>query len=165
MAKNKERRIAQEMYVFQLKTAKEIATVLQVQEKTVGDWVKKGSWLQQRDAKVNSASNGRETIKQVIANIAERRVELNQERKDSVEKNDKTAIVRCDMESASLADQVSKMNAALRSFDHTNRITITIYLEVMEDIFNSLRVFNETLHLQTIDFQESHAQHICKKIG
>lgn len=165
MAKSKEQAIAQEMYINQLKTAKEIALKLKVQEKTVGNWINKNHWKNQRAAKVNNAMNGRENLKQVIANLAERRIEIFNIRAIASDNNDKETVIKLDLEAAQIADQVSKMNATLKSFDQSNRITAALYLEIMDDIFNALRILDESTYLLTLDFQENHALFISKKLG
>ncbi|MBD3748518.1 MAG: hypothetical protein IE931_03385 [Sphingobacteriales bacterium] len=165
MAKTTESKLAKEMYVNQLRTAKEIAVFLGVQEKTVGNWVAKGNWKAERDTQLSTSNKGRDSLKKVIANLAERRVEIFAERKIYAQIEDKKTLAALDMEAASIADQISKMNATLKHYDQENRITATVYLEVMQDIFNTLRQSDEKLHLKTLDFQESHAQFICQKLA
>lgn len=165
MAKITESKLAKEMYVNQLKNAKEIATFLGVQEKTVGNWVVKGNWKAERDIQLSTSTKGRDSLKKVIANLAERRVEIFADRRKAAEIEDKKWLITLDTEAASIADQISKMNATLKHYDQENRITPSVYLEVMQDVFNALRQADEKLHLKTLDFQEAHAQFICKKLA
>ena len=57
MAKEKEKRIAFDYYTVQGHTAKSISEMLNVAEKTVGDWIEKGKWKGVRDANLNSSQN------------------------------------------------------------------------------------------------------------
>ena len=165
MAKEKERRIAYDMFVNRGKSGKEIAQLLEVSEKTISGWVSRYGWKQEREARVNSAPNGLENIRRVISNLAEQRLLIDEQRKEALEAGDQKAVFMLDKEAASLADQVSKMNKALENMDKNNRISLSVYLDVMDDVFASLRSQDEKLYLQTLDFQESHAQFISKKLG
>lgn len=165
MAKDKEKTIAKEMYINQLKNAKEIAGFLGLQEKTVGDWVNKGNWKSERDTQLSMSNKGRECLKKVIANLAERRVEIFAERKIYKQVDDKKTVLALDVEAGSIADQVSKMNATLKNYDQENQMTATVYLEVMQDAFNQLRIYDEKLHLKTLDFQEYLIHLTVKKLA
>ena len=58
-------------------------------------------------------------------------------------------------QSVNIADETSKWNKALNeSYKGNNRITLSIYLEVMDSIFDYLRKWNPDIYNQTIDFQE-----------
>jgi transposase len=165
MAKDKERRNAHDLYVNYGKSGKDIAQLLEVQEKTISKWVNENGWKSERDARTNSAEKGRANLEQVIANIAEQRLEIDQLRRQAVADGDRTTVLQYDKEAASLADQVAKMNKTLLNFDKNNRLTLAIYLEVMDDVFSNLRAQDEKLHNLTLDFQESHSQFISKKLG
>lgn len=165
MAKDKERRIAHEMFVHRNKTGKEIAGMVGVTEKTVGDWVAKGGWKEEKEARATSGTSGLENVRRVISNLAERILENAMERKTAVADNDRQLCHNLDKEAVALADQVSKMNKALENMDKANRINLAVYLDVMDDIFNNLRAFDEKLFMKTLDFQESHVQQVSKKLG
>jgi hypothetical protein len=49
--------------------------------------------------------------------------------------------------------------------DSENRISLGIYLEVMNDIFKNLEHFDKDVYLKTLDFQESHLSTISIKLG
>ena len=65
MAKTQERILAKELF-FQFKLQNEIARIVGVQEKTIGDWIKKFSWKKERDARFNGAKNQTHQIKREI---------------------------------------------------------------------------------------------------
>lgn len=74
MAKDKERKIAQDYYVTQGLNAKQIAEKGLATEKTIGNWVNKYGWKKLRDAKQNSTGNRLDRINQVTDNLADQRL-------------------------------------------------------------------------------------------
>jgi transposase len=165
MAKNTERKQAHDMYVDQGKSGKEIAAFLGVQEVTISRWVNDGGWKAERDAKMNSSASQVQNIKQVIADITEQRLDLLIEMKQAKADGDKERLKNLNLLAVSLDDGISKWNKTLQNHEKENRLTLTIYLEVMQDVFNNMRHKDEKLHSQTLDFQEMHVQFISKKLG
>ena len=45
------------------------------------------------------------------------------------------------------------------------KISLSTYLEVMEDIFQSLQNWDKDLYIKTLDFQKSHLSTIAQKLG
>ena len=52
-----------------------------------------------------------------------------------------------------LSDEISKQNKTLLNIDKENRITLGVYIDVMDDIFSAMRSMDEKLYMKTIDFQ------------
>lgn len=163
--KSKERSSARFMYVEQGIEGKEIAAKLNVSENTLSGWVTKYGWKAEREARINSLSQRAENIKRVISSLSEQALELQEQRKKAVKDENKETINYCDVQSVGIADQVSKWNKALASLDKNNRITLDVYLQIMDEIFNAMQVFDNKLFLQTINFQEAHIQFISTKLG
>lgn len=163
--KTNERNTAYVMYVEQGKTAVEISKTLNVSERTVGRWIDQYKWKALRDAKLNAPKERAENIKRVISNLTTQTLELQERRKEAVAKSDKGALALIDLEAVGIADQISKWNKALAALDKASRITLDIYLEVMEDVFNNLRAYSPTLYNQTLDFQTTHIQFTSNRIG
>lgn len=168
MAKEREKKLAFEYYVNQKKTAKDTALQVGVAEKTVGDWIKKGNWKKLQQARVNSKVEQLDNIREVISILTNDRIAIQKEI-DQINETilpldqKKNSIMELRKQAASVSDEISKWNKTLENIDKENRISISIYLEVMEDIFNNLKENEPSLYTQTLNFQESHIQHISTK--
>lgn len=164
-SKDNERNTAHNMYVFQGKCAKEISLVIKVTEKTVGNWITKGGWKAEREAEHNTGPKRIENIKRVIGNLTEKRLSVESEARAAEAKGDKADKLLLDAQAASMALEVAYWNKALTGLDKSTRISLEIYLEVMESIFSDLKKYNSDLYLSTIDFQQLHVETISLKIG
>jgi len=179
MAKDKERGVGRVWYIEQGKTAKEIAQKLNVTEKTVGDWVKKYGWKKERNARENSIDKRVDNIKSVIDDITEdrssARVQLNElklELQEQQKNKDLDAIeISKDMisdikkEIVGYDDAISKWNKTLENFDKENKVSLSNYLYVMDEIFKDLQSYNQKLYMKTLDFQEQHINKVSIQIG
>lgn len=163
--KDQQRIIAKSMYVDQGKQGKEIAALLGVSEVTMSGWVKDGRWKEEREARLNSLSERSENIKKVISNLTEQRLEIDLMRKEATAARDKETIYLCDAQAVGIADQISKWNKALISLDKNNRLTLDLYLEVMDEVFKSMMAYDNPLYMKTLDFQQAHVEFISKKLG
>jgi len=76
MAKIREQKLAEDLYIKGKRTAKDIAQLVGVSEKTVGDWVEKFKWKERRNALLGSAQNGLLNINNLIDAYAEKLVEM-----------------------------------------------------------------------------------------
>jgi len=168
MAKGKEEKLAYEYYVNQKKTAKETAMRVGVTEKTIGEWVKKNAWKKLRDAQVNSAATRLNDIREVISLLTEQRIKIQKQigeveatMMETGEKKDLLFDLR--KSAVAVSDEISKWNKALESLDRQNRISLTVYIEVMNDIFDNLREYDPKLFAKTMDFQEQHLNTISIK--
>lgn len=157
--KTSERRTAKILFVDQLKSAKEIAEIVDVQENTIGQWISKYGWRIERDTKVNSIKKQKEQINQVIAAIANRRIEIE---KDIIEcdPDEVQKIAALRSEAISKADEASKWNKTLMNLDKSNATSFETYLQVMDDIFSDLRDTYPKLYMSLLDFQENHIRKV-----
>lgn len=165
MAKEKQKRIAFDYYTNQFLTAKAIAEMLDVTEKTVGDWVKQGNWKGVRDANMNSSTNRAGQIKELISEMTEQQLEIMSEVKTAKKDGDSKRVVELRAQSAAISQEVAIQTKALERMDSENRISLSIYLEVMHDIFKNMEHSDKELYLKTLDFQESHLSTISLKLG
>ena len=88
---------------------------------------------------------------------------------DYEELKEKKAVLRTELEvlraeAASIDDAISKWNKRIENLNKEGKITLALYIEVMERIFEALRTANEPLYLQTLDFQENHLEDIAHKL-
>lgn len=165
MAKLKEQRIAFDYYTKDFKTAKDIADILNVAEKTVGDWVKLGNWKAVRDANLNSTHNQTIKIKELISELTEQQLDISEEIKQAKAVGDKNLVVELRKQSSALSQEVAIQTKALERIDSDNKIGLGTYLEVMNDIFKNLEHHDKDVYLKTLDFQESHLSTISIKLG
>ncbi len=160
MAKDKERKTAYILYVKQGKTAKEVASLVGVSEKTISGkdgWVNKYGWKAARNAKITSYENRIDNIHQLIDDFAENRLKLQKELTEIALKGgnkERTAEIRQDL--ARIDSGVANWNKTLEQVDKENRISLGTYINVMDRIFKALRAFDIEIYMQTIAFQEHH---------
>ncbi|WP_026725543.1 DUF1804 family protein [Flavobacterium sasangense] len=165
MAKDKEKRIAFDYYTNQGLTAKAIADIVNVSEKTIGDWVEKGNWKAVRDANLNGAQTRSANIKELISELTDQQLEINIEIKEAKSIGDKDRVIALRQQSATISQEVAIQTKALERMDSDNKISLSTYLEVMNDIFKNLEHFDKDVYLKTLDFQESHLSTISIKLG
>jgi|GEM_PF-335053 len=164
MAKTTERRAAREFYM-QFKEQKEIASLVGVSEKTVTQWVSKYGWKQEREARVNGSKSRIGSIKEVIGKLTDQRLSLFDKVKEAENRGDKEESLALSKQATSIGDEVSKYNKTLENLDEKNRISLSTYIEVLDDIFNALNRKEPRLYVQTLEFQEEHLTHISTKFN
>ncbi len=177
MAKESERSVARILFIEQGKSNKEIAEKLGVQEKTVGSWVKKYGWKKERDARENNVDSRIQNIKAVIDDIITDRsdarlylrklkLELRDDKfseDEAKEQREKISQLKKDI--VGYDDSISKWNKTLENFNKENRVSLAVYLHVMDEIFKDLQAHNQTIYLKTLDFQEQHLSKVSIQLG
>ena len=182
MSKETEQKIAKELYINQNKTPEEIAHKTGVTLRTVQRWIKDGNWKKLRDAKANGSPQRIERTQLVVDSLTDRRIQLIkdetkarkeleelEELGDYEELKEEKAILRVKVETlraeaASIDDAISKWNKRIENLNKEGKITLSNYMEVMERIFEALRLYNEPLYMQTLDFQENHLEDVAAKL-
>jgi predicted transcriptional regulator len=165
MAKDRERALARRMYVEQGKEQKEIAHLLGITEKTVGNWVGKYRWKSQREAHLNSSVQRLENIRKVVSDITEERLRLRREATEAKNRGDDELVREINKQVVGLDDAIAKWNKALAGFEKDNRVTLSLYLEVMDSIFDALARTDRELYLKTLDFQQEHVEAVSIRLG
>jgi len=162
MAKEKERATARILYVNQMKSAKEIAGLLNVSEQTIANWVKKYAWKEARTAKLTNEQMKIENIKEIIASLAKNR--LNKQRElDTCKDEDRANDLR--KEITVIDNSVAYWNKALAQADKESQISLRVYLHVMDEIFNDMQANYPDLYIKTLDFQETHINKKSIELG
>jgi hypothetical protein len=164
MAKTQERILAKELF-FQFKLQNEIARIVGVQEKTIGDWIRKFGWKKERDARFNGSKNQVAQIKKLIGILTDERISLIKEIDDTKHLNQVEEQKKLQKRANEIADEVSKYNKTLLTLDKENRVSLAVYLDVMESIFKSIQKYNPKLYMQLLTFQEEHLSEISLKLG
>lgn len=163
MAKDQAFKLAQYYYVEKCKTAKEVAVLVGVTAATMSKWIAKGGWKARRDAQVTSATSRCDNLQQVISELAEQRISLRRDLDEAINRKDLESANDIRKQMASIDDGVAKWNKSLENAKKIAQVTLPTYLDVMEQIFNSLRNFDEKLYLQTINFQEHHVEEVSRR--
>lgn len=157
--KTHERALAKELYMRGL-NQKEVANRVGVQERTVGAWVKKYGWRTERDARINSDAGRISSLKSIIGNLSEER--LNIMRKLEKERDPKK-ITELNQRGLHIAGEVANYNKALESLQDQKRVSLAVYIDVMEQIFNALQLHSPKLYLKLVDFQQDHLAEVAIK--
>lgn len=165
MAKDRERRTAHILYVEQKKTAKEVAELVGVSEKTLSDWVTKFNWKAERDARNTSPTQRINNIESIITGLAEERIELSRRLPISEKAGNRDEVDEIRRNISKLDDAVSKWNKTLRDINKEAKIPLATYLEVMQSIFEALQHYNAKIFMQTLDFQEKHIHDVSLKLS
>jgi len=162
--KKNEWRTARSLYIEQGKTAKEIAELLGVTPKTVGNWINDYHWKKERDARMASPANRIENIQNIIGNLSEERLELDRKVKEAEKAEDTDEVNRLYKRISAIDDAVSKWNKTLTTIDKDSKVSLSTYLYVMDMIFKSMNAFNPKLFMDTINFQEQHVNDIAERL-
>lgn len=165
--KIKEQAQAKTLFIELGKSQKGIAEMLGVAEKTISRWVNEGNWESERAARQMAAQNIRQNGKLAMGNLSEILLELQTKRNEELKKEipDKTEIEELDKKILSYTHAIAQAGSQVSKIIEENKITLSVYLQVMEDVFNNLMAEDSSLHAKTLDFQERHIQFICKKLG
>jgi transcriptional regulator with XRE-family HTH domain len=165
MAKDKERRLAEELFVKQRKTQREVAKLVNVTEKTIGKWVDEYGWKERRAAAMSSLKSGIENINQLINIYTERAIQIESEDED-LSGLDEKQLAEYKKERAkekiSLVDAIAKLNKTKENFEKDHRIPYNVYINVTEQIMGAMleKVPNK-MRPAILDFFEDHINSIA----
>lgn len=172
MAKSKEyykklRKEAHDLFVNDGLSNKEISERLKVSEKSVSKWINEneGLWKEERRAAVVNSKQQAGNIKEIIRMLAEDKLDILQ-RIDSAEKEgDKDLVMELRKQAASLDNSVNAWGKQMENMNKENRISLSVYLEVMDRVFDAMKAFNPHLYYESLDFQEEHIYDVSKLLG
>ena len=135
--------------------------------KTLSSWVNEneGAWKKERNARAMSSKKCGENIQQIIDLTAEKKIELLRKIEDARLSSDKDLEKQLRAEASALDNSVAQWNKALQDSNKGNRITLSIYLDVMDDIFESIRIACPDQYFALLAFQEQHLVDVTKKYG
>lgn len=177
MAKNEQRKLAKESYINHNKSEEEISHKYKVSLRTVQRWVKEGGWKKLRDSKANGTDQRIERTQMVVDSMVEERISILQELKELQKQKEwdspptkeaqdslNAQIAQLRKQAAAIDDAISKWNKRIENLNKEGKLTLSLYMEVMERIFEAMRLANEPLYMQTLDFQENHLEDIAAKL-
>lgn len=170
MAKHREREIARKHFVEFFKTQKEIAEDIGVTEKTIGKWVAEGNWKAERDARLNSRESQTNVLRSLISGLTEKALEIHNQTRQleskgkSLSPEEKEELNALKKESTRISQEVAMYNKTLAQIKE-QRVPLSTYIEVMEDIFRSMQAYDKNLYLKTLDFQRQHLQNTAQNLS
>lgn len=171
MAQEKYRKLkkeAHDLFVNDGLTAVEISSRISVSKKTLSAWINDNdsAWKRERDARMNSSAKQGDNIREIIGILSEKKLLLFKQINDAEISNNRELLLSLRKDAASIDDAVAKWNKTLQDMNKgANRITLSIYLEVMDSIFDNLRNYDAELYNKTIEFQELLINEQSKLIG
>ena len=136
------KRSAYEYVVVQDYTQAQAAEMLNISEKTLSDWARAGGWRDLRKARQSAVSTANNNLKNIISLLSEQRLRIEQEIREAQTSGDKDLELKLRKEASVISDDISKINKSLKDNDKSNGITLGLYIDIMDDIFNNLRVYD-----------------------
>lgn len=163
MAKKEQQVLAQKYFVEFFKSQKEIAVILELTEKTVSGWVRRGNWKELRDARINNSGVRSENIKKVISDLTDSQLECMKSIAAAEAAGDRKEAFDLKKESTRISQEVGMWQKALEKMDKDFKISLSTYLEIMEDIFKEMQNYDYDLYIKSLEFQKSHLQTVANK--
>lgn len=157
------KRLAFEYIVVQGKSLEETSDLVGVSKISLSRWGNEvePTWTDQRKARQQCYTTDAENTRKIITLLSENRLEIELKIREAIRLGNKEEELGLREQARGISDDISKHNKTLQTLDKENRITLGVYIDVMEDIFDSLRAYDEDLFIKCVDFQ---AQHIRKKM-
>jgi hypothetical protein len=157
-------------------TQTEAAGMLGVSEKTLSDWARAGGWRELRKARQSAVSTANHNLKNIISLLSEQRLRIEQEIHEVQVAGDKELELKLRKEANVISDDLSKINKTLRENDKSKGVTLGLFVDIMDDIFNNLRLSDlkircskcgtETdLYSETLEFQSMLIQRKTIELG
>lgn len=161
------RKEAEKMYVSEGLGNKEIARKLGVSEKSVSAWINDndGLWKKKRLADSISTDKRNENINEIINKLAQQKLDLLDKIDRALEEQDDEQVAELRKQASSLDNSVAQWRKQREDMNKTNRIDLSIYIEVMDKIFDAMQVDAPELYFRTLDFQEQHLYNVSKIYG
>jgi hypothetical protein len=129
----------------------------------VSAWIDKYGWKQEREARMNGDRNRISEIKELISLLTQKRMKLFKDAAQHTQDGNMEKAIDCNKEGSVTSDEVSRWNKTLENLDERNRISLSLYIEVMDDLFNSIHKSHPKVYRELLDFQEEHLSHISLK--
>lgn len=161
------RKEAHDLYVKDGLSNKEISERLKVSEKSVSKWVndKDGLWKKERIASVVNSKEQSDNVLEIIRMLAEDKLEILQRIDEAEKEGDKELVMELRKQAASLDNSVNAWGKQMENMNKENRITFSVYLEVMDRVFDAMKTANPHLYYESLDFQEAHIYDVSKLLG
>lgn len=161
------RKEAEKMFVYEGLGNKEIARKLGVSEKSVSAWINDndGLWKKKRLADSISTDKRNGNINEIINRLAQQKLDLLDKIDRALEEDDDEQVAELRKQASSLDNSVAQWRKQREDMNKTNRIDFSIYIEIMNKIFDAMQVSDPELYFRTLDFQEQHLASVSKIYG
>lgn len=161
---DKLKRTAYEYIVVQGLSQKETASILDITEATLSKWAIDGKWKELRQGRQQCISTDGDNLKKLLRVMSQQRLELEEQILEAQKIGDTKEEIRLRKDARALSDEMSKQNKTLLSLDKTT-YTLGVLIDVLDDIFNSMRQYDESLWERTIDFQSVYVKRKTIELG
>ena len=149
---DKLKRTAYEYVVVQGLDQKVVANMLNISEATLSKWSKEGRWREERESRQHTSSVDVENTKKLLSLLAKQRLTIETQIQTAINENNAEEEVRLRKKASAITDDMSKINKTLMTISAKN-YTLGVFIDVMDEIFNALRNYDESLWAKTVDFQ------------
>ena len=158
---------AHDLYVNGCLGCREISERTGVSEKSVSKWINAddGTWKKERQAAVVNGRKQGENLREIIHILADQKLQLLRDIDGAAAAGETERVLELRKQAASLDNSVAQWGKQLAETDKQNRVTLSVYLDVMDRIFDALNAFDPELYYHTLDFQESHINETSKILG
>lgn len=161
------RKEAEKMFVAEGLGNKEIARKLGVSEKSVSAWINDndGLWKKKRLADSISTDRRNENINEIINRLAQQKLDLLDLIDKALDKQDDEQVAELRKQASALDNSVAQWRKQREDMNKTNRLDFSIYIEVMDKIFDAMQNADPDLYFRSLDFQEQHLYEVSKIFG
>lgn len=142
-----------ELVVIQGHSQKEACEMLDISTVTGSKWAKDGDFKKLRQDRQQDYRTDVDNIRQLIRLKAKRKLTIEEEILDAQTTGDTEEEERLRKESLGIADELSKLTKTLQGIEKDQKYTLGEFINVMDDIFTSLREYDLDLFNKTIQFQ------------
>jgi len=158
---------AHDLFVRNGMTCKEISERINVSEKSVSNWINENDalWKKERQASVLTSKKQGDNLKEIITIVADQKLDLLRRIDEAIAEGDNDKVLELRKQSAGLDNSVAQWGNQLKELDKKNRITLAIYIDVMNRIFDAMKTYDVDLYFKTLDFQENHLYEATKTLG
>jgi transposase len=160
---DQKRSVAKHMFIDQNKTAKEIAGVLSISQKTVGEWCKKYNWKQEKEMREVAAPKRTENLQCILDDMATKRIALTADIAVAEAAKDTETVDKLRKEISGIDVSVAAWNKRLQQADKEGKVTNIQYIQVMDKFFEALAQYDYQLYLKTVPFQEVHLAEVSTR--
>ena len=155
MSKDKERLIAQAMYIDQCMTAKEIASRINVAEKTIGKWIDAGNWRELRLSKQTTSDVLVKKQNELLELLLDKRLKF--EKKETKTDDDKA-------DYKNIIDEMSKVSAMIDRIQKDGRISLRTHIHCLEKFMGNIHQKYPDLFYKLIDHQTEYLQQLAEEL-
>jgi len=146
-------------------TQKRAAELTGLTEQTISAWAIEDDWKALREGRQQSYRTDVDNVKQIIRLTSQRRLDLEHEIHDAQKEGNADVEKDLRKESLQIGDELSKLTKTLAGLEKDNKYTLGEFINVMDDIFTSMRQFDEELFVKTIPFQTYYVRKRTQELG